>query len=55
MIETWSLGRNAQLGLGRFRVMEVARPRSNVERVRDPLIMERETRPIAGAGINIRF
>lgn len=55
MIESWSLGGSAELGLGRFRVMEIARPRTHTERQRAPLNMERETRPIAGAGLSIRF
>lgn len=55
MIESWSLGDNAQVGLGRFRVMEMARPRTNIERERAPLTMDRPTRPIMGAGLSIRF
>ena len=55
MLEAWDLGDGAELGIGRFRVMQPARPPSHVERVRAPLDMERETRGIAGAGLIVRF
>ncbi len=53
MLESWSMDEATQLGLGRFRIAEPPRPRSNMERVRSP--MDRETRAIAGAGLSIRF
>ena len=54
MLEAWSLGGNAQFGIGRFRVGEVARPRTNTERMpATPLY--REDRAIAGAGLSLRF
>ena len=55
MIESWSVGDGGQFGLGRFRVADPPRPPSNMERVREPIGMERQTRSIAGAGLSIRF
>jgi hypothetical protein len=54
MLESWSVGDRAELGIGRFQVGEVARGRTNTERVRDDL-MARENKAIAGAGLRIRF
>ncbi len=54
MLGAWDMGGNARFGLGRFRVGEIARPRSNTERVRDDL-MARENRAIAGAGVRVSF
>jgi len=54
MLESWTVGANATFGIGRFRVGEIARPRTNTERMRENL-MERENRSIAGAGLRINF
>lgn len=54
MIESWTLDDNAEFGLGRFRVGEIARPRTNLERIR-MAPNDRENRAIAGAGLSIRF
>jgi hypothetical protein len=54
MLESWQVGDKAEFGLGRFQVGEIARARTNTERVRDDL-MARENRAIAGAGLRIRF
>lgn len=54
MLESWQLGEAAELGIGRFRVGEIARGRTHTERVRDDL-MARENRAIGGAGLRIRF
>jgi hypothetical protein len=51
MIRSWALEPNMEFGLGRFQVGEIARARTNTERVR----LERENRSIAGAGLRIRF
>lgn len=53
-LESWSVQSNAVFGIGRFRVGDIPRRRSNIERVRDNL-MERENRAIAGAGMRISF
>jgi hypothetical protein len=55
LIQSWTVGDNAQLGLGRFRVLEIARPRTNTERVRNPVGVARDTSAIAGAGLSVRF
>ena len=54
MLESWSVGDKAELGIGRFQVGEIARGRTNTERVRDDL-MARDNKAIAGAGMRIRF
>ena len=54
MLESWQVDTNAMFGVGRFRVGDIPRRRSNMERVRDNL-MERENRAIAGAGMRISF
>jgi hypothetical protein len=54
MLESWTLSEQAELGIGRFRVGEIARARTHNERVRENLMI-REDRAIAGAGIRIRF
>jgi hypothetical protein len=54
MIESWQVGDRAEIGVGRFQVGEIARGRTNTERVRDDL-MARENRAVAGAGVRIRF
>lgn len=43
---------DAEIGIGRYAVGTIARPRTNVERER---MMERENRSIAGAGMRLRF
>lgn len=53
-LESWDVDDNAVFGIGRFRIGDLPRRRSNMERVRDNL-MERENRAIAGAGVRISF
>jgi hypothetical protein len=53
MLESWQVAENAEFGIGRFRVMEIARPRTNLERERP--VMDQPTRGIAGAGLRVRF
>ncbi len=53
-LESWDVDDNAVVAIGRFRIGDLPRRRSNMERVRDNL-MERENRAIAGAGVRISF
>jgi len=53
-LESWNVDDNAVFGIGRFRIGDLPRRRSNMERVRANL-MERENRAIAGAGVRISF
>ena len=53
MVSSWSLDRSVRFGLGRYEVLPIARPRSNLERERLP--MERHTGSIAGAGVRLAF
>lgn len=53
-LESWNVESNAVVGIGRFRIGDLPRRRSNMERVRENL-MDRENRAIAGAGVRISF
>lgn len=46
---------NAEIGVGRFNVGEIARPRTHTETDRDPLGFNRRGRSIAGMGFSFRF
>jgi hypothetical protein len=46
---------NLNIGVGRFRVLELARPRSNMEPERRPTDMQRRDRGIAAVGFSFRF
>lgn len=54
-LQSWSVANDAEISLGRFRVIDQARRRTNVERERHPLQMDMETKAIAGAGFRLRF
>ena len=54
-IESWAIGDDAELSLGRFRVVDRARPRTHMERERNLINLEAETKGIAGAGVRVRF
>ena len=53
MMRSWSLDGGARFGFGRFDVLQIARPRTNLERERMPL--ERRASSIAGAGVRLAF
>lgn len=53
-LESWDVDDNAVVAIGRFRIGDLPRRRSNMERVRENLI-DRENRAIAGAGLRISF
>ena len=54
-LQSWSVGPEAEVSLGRFRIIDQARRRTNMERERAPLQMDMETKAIAGAGLRVRF
>jgi hypothetical protein len=54
-LQSWSVGPEAEVSLGRFRIVDQARRRTNMERERAPLQMDMETKAIAGAGLRVRF
>ena len=55
LIERMELGGGAEIGIGRFRVGNIPKPRTNMEMERNPAALERPSRAIAGAGLRIRF
>ncbi len=46
---------NLELGIGRFSVQEIARPRTHVESDRNPTDIRLREGRIAGVGLRIRF
>lgn len=55
LIAAWSLGENLDVGIGRFEVPEIARPRTHMERERDPASVRPRNRGIAAVGFSLRF
>jgi hypothetical protein len=48
-------GGDVAIGIGRFSILEPARPRSNMEAERDPTNVRRRERGIGGLGLRISF
>ncbi|HEX8640645.1 MAG TPA: hypothetical protein VF704_05760 [Allosphingosinicella sp.] len=55
LIAAYPVAANVQVGIGRFAVPEIARPRTNVERERDPTGVRPRDRGIAAVGISLSF
>ena len=55
LIAAVPLNRNLEVGVGRFRVSDMAQPRSYTESDRNPVSMGIRQRSIAGIGFNLRF
>jgi hypothetical protein len=55
LIAAVPLNRNVQVGVGRFRVSEIAQPRTHTETARDPATVGLRQRNIAGIGVSFRF
>lgn len=55
LIASVPVNRNLEIGIGRFRVSEIARPRSYTEGDRNPAGMGPRQRSIAGFGFSLRF
>lgn len=53
LLQSWDVGVGAELGLGRYRVGEIARSRTHTEKVRS--LTDRDNRAIAGAGFRLSF
>jgi hypothetical protein len=49
------LGPNLRLGIGRFRIPEIARPRTHMEAERAPTDLRRRERGIAAIGLSFSF
>ena len=55
LIASVPVNRNFEIGVGRFRVSEIARPRTHTENDRNPASMNPRQRSIAGVGFSLRF
>ena len=55
LIAAVPLNRNLQVGIGRFRVSEIAQARTHTESDRNPAAMTPRQRSIAGVGFSLRF
>jgi hypothetical protein len=49
------IDRNLQIGIGRFKVAEPARPRTHMEPERAPTDLRRRERGVAAIGMSLRF
>ncbi len=55
LIAAFPIDENLQIGLGRFRVAEPARPRTHMEPERAPTDLRRRERGVAAIGMSLRF
>ncbi len=55
LIAAMPIDDNLQIGLGRFRVAEPARPRTHMEPERAPTDLRRRERGVAAVGMSLRF
>ncbi len=55
LIAAFPIRRGLQIGVGRFNVSEIARPRTHVETDRQPMAVQSRDRGIAAVGVNVRF
>ena len=55
LIAAYPIDENVQIGIGRFSVPEIARPRTHMERDRQPTGVRPRDRGIAAVGISQRF
>ena len=55
LIAAFPVDRNVEIGLGRFRVVDPARPRTNTEFDRQPMSVRPRERGIAAIGVSLRF
>lgn len=55
LIAAYRVGDNLQVGVGRFAVPEIARPRTNLETERHPTAVRPRERGIAAVGVSLSF
>ena len=55
LIAAFPVDRNVEIGIGRFRVVDPARPRTNTEFDRQPIAVRPRERGIAAIGVSLRF
>lgn len=55
LIAAMAIDANVEIGIGRFTVAEIARPRTNLEAERHPTTVRPRDRGIAAIGVSFRF
>lgn len=55
LIASWRIDEDLQIGIGRFTVPEIARPRTHMESERNPTAVRSRDRGIAAVGFSLRF
>lgn len=55
LIAAYRVAPNVQVGIGRFAVPEIARPRTHMERERNPTAVQPRERGIAALGVSLSF
>jgi hypothetical protein len=55
LIAAFPIDRHVEIGIGRFRVVDQARPRTNTEFERQPMSVRPRERGIAAVGMSLRF
>jgi len=55
LIAAWRVSDDVQIGIGRFSVPEIARPRTHMESDRAPTSVRSRDRGIAAVGFSLRF
>ena len=55
LIAAWRINEDLEIGIGRFAVPEIARPRTHMESERNPTAVRPRDRGIAAVGFSLRF
>jgi hypothetical protein len=55
LLAAFPIDRNVEIGVGRFRVQDPARPRTHTEFERQPMSVRPRERGIAAVGVSFRF
>ena len=55
LLAAFPVDRNVEIGIGRFRVVDPARPHTNTEFDRQPMSVRPRERGIAAVGVSLRF
>lgn len=55
LIAAWPVNDDLQIGIGRFRIIELDSPRTNTEHQRQPTSVRHRERGVAAVGFSLRF
>ena len=55
LIAAWRINDNLQIGIGRYTVPEIARPRTHIESERNPTAVRSRDSRVAAVGFSLRF